>query len=108
MSTVQTYIPKAVAEALPIQGIAAEARGVGLADATLQYSNTRWRPAETLVTCQLPVAEFLLERLRELAADADDELLAPATRAVNALEDAIAHPYSPDGGPADGIRPHPS
>ena len=107
MSTVQTYIPRAVAEALPIQGIAAEARGVGLAGATLQYSNTRWRPAETLVTCQLPVAKFLLGRLQRLEVEAHalghDELLEPAKRAVSALEDAIAHPYSPEGGPAEGI-----
>ena len=108
MSTVQTYIPRAVADALPIQGIAAEARGAGIDGATLQYSNTRWRPAETPITCQLPVARFLMDRLRELAHDADAELLEPTGRAIAALEDAIAHPYSPEGGPADGIRrtPH--
>lgn len=107
MSTVQTYLPRAVADALPIRGIAAEARGVGIEGATLQYSNTRWRLAETLVTCQMPVAQFLLERLRELARDADGELLGPARRAVEALEAAIAHPYSPEGGPAEGIRSTP-
>lgn len=69
--TVQFYMPRTVAEALPIEGIAAEARGAGVVDATLQYSSTRWRPAETLVTCQLPVAEYLLERLRSLARDAE-------------------------------------
>ena len=107
MSTVQTYIPRAVAEALPIQGIAAEARGVGLEGATLQYSNTRWRPAEVLVTCQMPVARYLLDRLRLLAAEADAELVEPAKRAVSALEAAIADAYSPEGGPAEGIRSTP-
>lgn len=99
---------RAVAEALPIGGIAAEARGAGLTEATLQYSNTHWRPAETLVTCQLPVAQYLLERLRQLAREAEADLLAPARRAVAALEDAIAHPYSPEAGPAGGIRRAPN
>ena len=107
MSTVQTYIPRAVADALPIQGIAAEARGAGIDGATLQYSNTRWRPAEVLVTCQMPVARYLLARLRLLARDADAELVDPAKRAVTAIERGIADAYSPDGGPAEGIRSTP-
>ena len=108
MSTVQFYMSRVVADALPIQGIAAEARGVGLTDATLQYSNTRWRPGETLVTCQMPVARFLVDRLRQLAADTgatdDETLIVACARAVNAVIEAIAHPYSPEGGPADGTR----
>ena len=108
MSTVQFYMARLVADALPIQGIAAEARGAGLTDATLQYSKTRWRPGETLVTCQMPVARFLLNRLQQLAADArasgDAGLIVASMRALEAAENAIAHPYSPDSGPASGIQ----
>ena len=107
--TVQTYLPRAVADALPIQGLAMEAQGAGLEGATLQYSTTRWRPAETLVTCQYAVAEYVLERLRRLAGEAarngEDDLAGTCAVAIGAWTDAMQHAYTPQGGAADGIRP---
>ena len=92
MNTVQFYMPRSVAEALPIQAIAPEARRAGIEGATLQYSNTRWRPAETLVTGQMLAAQHLPERLRHLRREAAALLLEQAKQAVDALEAAIAPP----------------
>jgi hypothetical protein len=44
MATVQFYMPRGVADALPILGIAADARGIESTSTTRQYPNTRGQP----------------------------------------------------------------
>jgi hypothetical protein len=105
----QFYILRAVADALPIEGVAPEARASGITGARLEYSTVHSGPAQVRITCAPDVARYLVERLRELAGAAhyrhDEALLIECAKAVDAALEAIeAEARRASAGPVDGIR----
>src|SRR4051794_27563905 len=92
MPLIQFLIGKRVATALPVQEIAARARASGnpeLAGARLDYTE-RHSHGQVRITCQVPIAEFLLDGLVALAeTERDGYLLTECCLAIAAVRIAI-------------------
>lgn len=71
--TIQFYIPRVAANALPIETMALKARASnlpGLETARLEYSDISVpRPGLMRITCSMTVAQFLANELELLAGD---------------------------------------
>jgi hypothetical protein len=93
MSTVQFYISRAVADALPIERIAPGARAFGIAGVQLEYSTVSAGPSRMRITCSVDVAYYLVEQLRNLAGNGgsrgDERLMVSCAEAVKAALDGI-------------------
>jgi hypothetical protein len=91
--TIQFYIPRAAADALPIEQIGARARAAGVERPRLEYSTMGVRPGTIRITWRTPMALFLGDELRVLAGKAeakdDAELLKHCVAAVATVMGAI-------------------
>lgn len=101
MATVQCYIPRQAAEAAEFNEVRDRARAAGVPSASLEYSYYRAK-GRCRVTCQRPVAEFLVAELRSMILAAVTlELRSRCEAGLAALLEAMAYADKPSQDPAD-------
>ena len=109
MTCVQFKIPRAAADALPIESILSGARAAGVQNAHLEYNTVHAGAGSMRITCSVEMATYLVTRLTELATSLEGknqtQLIIDCTHGVKAAFDAIDHEiYGPGGSPEPGIR----
>lgn len=92
MSSLQFLIPKSVANALPIEDVAAKARAALIDRPRLEY-NERHAGGQVRITCQPAMARFLIDLVRGVAgragAKGETELVIACGQAIHAAMTAI-------------------